>query len=197
MNPVVIRCPNCGSGQDTLGECETCHEATARYYCPNHAPGRWLDEPACEECGARFGVEPRRPRAPAPVATPRPPSRSVEWRPPSTTTPDAADPTRAELTEWLEGMRRAPRRPMPLDLEPDEVEGPEGRWVTIDPGAAAGAVARGAFGCVARLILIFVVIAVLVMLALGGFVGGFDDQPQAASAQLATQDLEVSPPPAA
>ena len=55
MSDVVIRCPNCGTTQATLGECDACHEATTRHFCPNHTPGRWLDGPVCPACGAHAG----------------------------------------------------------------------------------------------------------------------------------------------
>jgi hypothetical protein len=66
MTGVVLRCPNCGTTKGTLGECEACHEAQVRYYCTNHTPGRWLDGPACSQCGAAFGERPR-PRAGTPA----------------------------------------------------------------------------------------------------------------------------------
>ena len=46
MSVVVLRCPNCGTTQATPAECEACHEADVRWFCPNHTPGRWLDAPA-------------------------------------------------------------------------------------------------------------------------------------------------------
>jgi hypothetical protein len=55
MSGVVLRCSNCGTVQATTGECEACHEADVRYFCTNHTPGLWLDQPVCGRCGARFG----------------------------------------------------------------------------------------------------------------------------------------------
>lgn len=93
MSGVVLRCPNCGTTKAGGGECDACHEAHVRYYCTNHTPGRWLDTPACSQCGAQFG-DPARPRAAAPPpgapAAPTPTSAvdlipertgAVSWRP--------------------------------------------------------------------------------------------------------------------
>ncbi len=58
MSAVVFRCPNCGTVQDAVGECEACHEAAVRPFCANHTPGRWLDTAACAACGARPDFDP-------------------------------------------------------------------------------------------------------------------------------------------
>ena len=85
MSDVLIRCPNCGTTQAALGECDACREAQVRYFCTNHDPGRWLDGPACPACGARYGMErgAGRPGLPGrsgrPAAQPEPPP---SWRPP-------------------------------------------------------------------------------------------------------------------
>jgi hypothetical protein len=55
MTGVVLRCPNCGAVQSGREACQTCHAAQVRDFCTNHDPGRWLDGPACADCGARFG----------------------------------------------------------------------------------------------------------------------------------------------
>ena len=68
MSGVVLRCPNCGTNQDKLGECEACHEPSVRYFCTNHDPGRWLDGPACPQCRARYGES-------GPTPLPRPPAQ--------------------------------------------------------------------------------------------------------------------------
>lgn len=103
MSAVVLRCPNCGTTQGVLGECEACHEAGVRYFCTNHTPGRWLDDPQCYACGARFGVDAPAPRAPAPSPPPRagraaplPPalSPSVGRRAPGPTRPPPPAPVR-------------------------------------------------------------------------------------------------------
>ena len=111
MSGVVLRCPNCGTNQDKLGECEACHEPSVRYFCTNHDPGRWLDGPACPQCRARYGESgptplPRPPaqeptatrrRTPPPEPTPSP-SRSA--RPGSTPVSERAPPRRAERGPW-------------------------------------------------------------------------------------------------
>src|SRR3954467_6863166 len=76
MSDVVIRCPNCGTMQSALGECEACHEADTRYFCTNHMPGLWLDGPACSACGARYGVAREIPRPPPPPPPPPAPPRA-------------------------------------------------------------------------------------------------------------------------
>lgn len=201
MNAVVIRCPNCGTTQRELGTCDTCHEAEVGYFCPNHSPGRWIDGPSCDACGARFGVE--APPATGPVSTPRETSRPterrpVEWRPPARTRSGGPRPG---------GVPRSPRHPDELDdpvrgdpldasgtrapdLDPRLAEllehmrrargmppgrptrGGEGGFTPVDPAAVARGVARGAIGCVGRLVMVIVVLAILAMLALGGFFGG-------------------------
>jgi len=75
MSGVVLRCPNCGTTRGTPGACEACHEAQVRYYCTNHTPGRWLDAPACGQCGARFGGPDRAASPAPPPAAPQPRSR--------------------------------------------------------------------------------------------------------------------------
>lgn len=85
MTGVILRCPNCGTSTSTTGECEACHEAQVRYYCTSHKPGRWLDESACPQCGAKFGDPVRRPSRRAPAAAP----------PRSRTTPAPPTPPRA------------------------------------------------------------------------------------------------------
>lgn len=80
MTGVALRCPNCGTTKSAPGECDACHEAQVRYYCSNHKPGRWLDTPACPQCGAKFG-DPVRPAAPPP---PPPPTHRRPPPPPPT-----------------------------------------------------------------------------------------------------------------
>lgn len=73
MNGVALRCPKCGTTQNHTGECDACYDDQVRYFCSNHSPGLWLDEPVCKECGAKFGEAPRRrPVLPAPAAPPVP-----------------------------------------------------------------------------------------------------------------------------
>ncbi len=178
MSVVVRRCPNCGSVQEDPGTCETCHEAEVRYICENHSPGRWLDAPACPECGATVragptrGVPPARPtRAatppPIPPAPPRrttarptpPPTRRAEptyeapYDPPYAPPPPRAPaPVRPPLPSLPELLRRA-----------REAAG-ERAGRPMDPRSLPPAVRVGlpsVVGCVGRLIML-----VLVLLAL-------------------------------
>jgi hypothetical protein len=108
MSAVVLRCENCGTTQDTEGECQACHEGQVRYYCTNHKPGRWLDGPVCSQCHAVYGRGESPPPAPPIPSKPTPPpptSRSGKIeirRPPRTESPrDWPDP-------WV---RRTPPTP--------------------------------------------------------------------------------------
>jgi hypothetical protein len=91
MSDVVLRCPNCGTTQESPGECDACHEASVRYFCPNHSPGRWLDGPVCAECGAREARERAAERGrTVPPIKPMPPAsppRSTPAAPPAATPP--------------------------------------------------------------------------------------------------------------
>ena len=179
MNPVVIRCPNCGTTQASLGECDACHHAEVGYFCANHAPGRWLDAPACAECGARFGVAPAHtgPVSDAPPRRAPQPSRSVDWgaRP----APPSAPPSRPvspdevlarTLEEMLGGAApRAPRR----TIHPPTPRGEDPEWTGVDPTLVAREAARGAMGCIGRLVMVVIIFAVIAVLLVGGFLGGF------------------------
>jgi hypothetical protein len=136
MSGVALRCPNCGTTQAGPGECDACHEAAVRYFCTNHNPGRWLDGPACSECGARFGdvgaaphatPGPSAPRSvPAPGGAARLPPTPEPAAPPSRTAsparPDTSaggpmsPPARTGRTPWL---RRAPPPSEPRRPDPD------------------------------------------------------------------------------
>ena len=102
MSGVVWRCPKCGTTQSHSGECEACYDGQVRYFCSEHTPGLWLDEPICKECGAKFGETLRRPPARRPPAPPPPAAPP----PPKTRRPEV-------------------RRPMPRDAEP-RLTGPRG-----------------------------------------------------------------------
>src|SRR5687767_1999535 len=128
MNDAVLRCPNCGTTQASAGECEACHEANVRWFCPNHTPGRWLDGPVCAECAARPKREAVRPRP----TTPPPRNVSRGGPPPE---PPRRDPER-ELLEALLGRRaRGPSEPE----YHDEVDAPGGWRVEPPIGRRTGA----------------------------------------------------------
>jgi len=159
---VVLRCPNCGTTRATAGECEACHEAAARYFCTNHAPGLWLAEPACPTCGARFGEAPRA----APVAVPVRPVR-----------PAPSDATRGSAPAARSGSaapapRRHPRAEYPAsDAERDadglELE-PWRKVLSLALNARRTAIAGrrtsrpavGIGGCLRRLLLTLVVLVI-------------------------------------
>lgn len=143
MSALVRRCPNCGSTQDGAGECETCHEPEVRLFCPNHAPGRWLDAPPCDACGATLGA--------GPVVRTPPPPRPLPPRPTAPRPAPSAPP------------RVRTRRPeVPGDGRDLPVGGPA-RW-PIDPRILRPAVRVGVpsfVGCVGRLVM-----TVLLLIAL-------------------------------
>ena len=151
MSGVLIRCQHCGTTQPTIGECEACHEGETRYYCPNHAPGRWLDGPVCDACGARVGVPPATRKTPPPRRSTFPPSVARRPMPPR-------EPVDEHV--WT-GPVRTPGSP---DLgEPGERRPPEWR---IDPSIGPMMIrVAGAFGCLRRLILIVVILIVLGIVA--------------------------------
>lgn len=153
MSDVVIRCPNCGTTQATLGECEACHEAEARYFCPNHAPGRWIDGPTCPSCGARHTGRTRVEAPPPRVTQPRV----------SRTGPPAPPPTydAPGRIEELPIEERAPARWPPREAWPPEPSLPRVRVVGLP----------SLFGCVGRMAMIVVVLFVLGFLSIFGYCG--------------------------
>ena len=172
MSDVVLRCPNCGTTQAVQGECEACHEADVRYFCPNHTPGKWLDAPVCAFCGARIGgsrrVEPPAPprrtttqpprAAPAPRPTPRRPAP-----------PPVAEPPRPREAEWPGGDPWGGARE-PAELEREEATAPPGWRVERPPTLRISPLPL--LGCVGRLMML--AITALILLALGTcwFLGG-------------------------
>jgi hypothetical protein len=84
MSGVVLRCPNCGTVQGNPGKCDACHEASVRYFCTNHDPGRWLESSTCSECGQRFEEAGPAPQIPTPRpdrTAVHPPAASSVWTP--------------------------------------------------------------------------------------------------------------------
>ena len=172
MSGIVIRCPHCGTTQATLGECEACHEATTRWFCPNHEPGLWLDAALCPTCGARPGVPgtssrptpaPTRPRVPPPRSAPpprRPPPREEIY------TPEAPD---AEPETWS-GPVYSPGDPRNRD---PRVGGIPEAW-RVDPSVMLPTAVRvvSLFGCLRRLVMIAIVLIVLFAIAFFGLFGG-------------------------
>ena len=166
MSDAVLRCPNCGTTQAVAGECETCHEAQVRWFCPNHTPGRWLDGPVCAECAARPKREAPRPTRPRPTA---PPPRDVSRGAPPPE-PPVRDPGRELLEALLGGRRREPVEP---DLAEEEwrVEPPVSRrrGTPVPWGREERPEVRMPripfLGCVGQLVKLAVIL--LILLALG------------------------------
>jgi len=170
VSDVIIRCPNCGTTQGALGECEACHEADTRYFCTNHVPGLWLDGPVCSTCGARYGVarETRRP--------PPPPRARVEppVRPRSRPVPHA-EPEPVPVDVWHDPEpvrgRREVREIETVPIETVPIE-PRGGW-SIEPPFSPDSVRLATVaGCARRLVLLIVILLALAALALFGLLSG-------------------------
>ena len=122
MSAIVLRCPNCGKTRATLGECEVCREVQVRYYCTTHSPGRWLDTPACPQCGAHFDDPmgaPVQPASAAPTRQPAQPAPAVPRRmagPSSSAGPGPLPPSAGRPIAG-EGLSRAPERLLSADYE--------------------------------------------------------------------------------
>jgi hypothetical protein len=162
VSGVIIRCPNCGTTQSTLGECEACHEAGTRYFCTNHEPGRWLDGPACAVCGARYGMEPATSR-PAPRTQAEPP---VSWTPSSR---PVDEPERVPVDVWS-GPVRTPGGDDVFEIEPPGVELPDRRAGPPLPAESLTLEATAA-GCARRIIVLFLILLVLAALTIFGLLG--------------------------
>ena len=168
MSEVVIRCPNCGTTQGALGECEACHEADTRYFCINHAPGRWLDSPTCSECGARFGVERVRDR-PAPRPSPATPPR------PRTEAPATSGRRRVPIEvpeRTVDDVWHGPvRTPTRGDVEDIRGADPRVEWPPAPPFPPIGVKVVQLSGCVRKVIVLLLVLLALAALAVFGLLG--------------------------
>jgi hypothetical protein len=155
MSGVVLRCPNCGTTRGTPGECEACHEAQVRYYCTNHSPGRWLERPACSQCGAVFGEKaPPRASAPAPAARPRSRTPPTARPPAPTARPRRARARDEDLIPDDEHFRR--RSPSLQELLREALGArhmppPEPPYRPETPAPRAG---PGLGGCLVRIMLL-------------------------------------------
>ena len=169
MSGVVLRCRTCGTTQATPGECEACHEGDVQYFCPNHSPGRWLDEPACSACGARPGVPGRMERVP-PRRSPAPPpdSRARRTPPPirRAPTPDEEELEREVLTGPVHSSGAEGRLLEEL-IRAGLAGGPRGA-PTLPP---IGAGISTAFGCVRRIVVILFILMVLAAMFVFGLLG--------------------------
>ena len=168
MSEVVIRCPNCGTTQSALGECDACHDADTRYFCTNHAPGLWLDGPACGQCGAQFGVDRTRGRQvreraadPLPRARAEPPA--ALGRP----TPAYDEPERTREDAWA-GPIHTPHRG-----EIEEIGARDVRieWPPATPFPPFGGRVVPMAGCLRRVAMLALILLALAALALFGLLG--------------------------
>ncbi len=162
MSAVVIRCPNCGTSQPALGECEACHEADTRYFCANHEPGRWLDGPVCAACGARYGMKPVSSR-PAPRARSEPPDALRPSAPP------VDEPERVPVDVWSGPVRARGTRDV-FEIEPPGLALPDRPTAPPLP-ADSLTLAATASGCARRIIVLFLILLVLAALAIFGLLG--------------------------
>lgn len=182
MSGVVMRCQNCGTTQATLGECEACHDGEVRHFCPNHSPGRWLDDPACTACGARVGVPGRTERVPpkrTPASPPIPRERSAPPRPP-TRRPPPREEVEYEPEVWS-GPIHEPRVGGSV-LEELLRAGMRGSS-TIGPSIPAiGMTVASGFGCLRRLVM---VVFLFMMLAFAFFFGLLGFSPPAPYREVA------------
>ena len=164
MSGIVVRCPNCGTIQNAIGECEACHEATTRWFCPNHDPGLWLDAPLCPTCGARPGVPGARTRP-----TPAPPRGA-----PARATPPRRVPTReparpreeAYAPEESDAEREVWSGPVYSPGDPRGRGGAPDAW-RIDPSVVLPTAMRvfSLFGCLRRLVILAFVLFLLAAIA--------------------------------
>ena len=171
MSDVALRCPNCGTTQARAGECEACHEAQVRYYCPNHTPGRWVDGPRCAECEARRERER--------VAGPPPPRRTPTGVPPigSTRRTPPRDPFgRPRRGRDEDDLERTGEMEVPAGWRVE----PPLRWPAPTPpewrGGAAPPEIRlpriPIFGCIGQLIKVALFIIILLAMGTCWFFGG-------------------------
>jgi hypothetical protein len=181
MSAVVLRCRACGTTQSHPGECDACFEGEVRYFCTNHSPGLWLDQPACRDCGARFGEAPERRPGPPPAEPATVPAREARRpesrRPmprvsepppagPRRRTPRAVDPedppAAVSLADLLTRMseERARRR----------YEAEEARRLEPTPGAPPGSSFLA--GCLVRIVLFVLVLIALALAGLFLLLGG-------------------------
>ena len=166
MSSVALRCATCGTTQSHPGECEACFDGEVRYFCSNHSPGLWIDEPVCRRCGANFGDAPRtepelssRPTAPVPAPETRraesPPARSGDVASRSarpSRSPASGEgsetPSLADLLAAMAGRTHAPHKAEEV-WTPPPAERPS-RGVPV-------------MGCLVRLVLLIIVVIALVL----------------------------------
>jgi hypothetical protein len=180
MSGVVLRCPNCGTVQPTSGECEACREAQVRYFCTNHAPGIWLDTPACLQCGARFGDPATLREAPPPPPELKEPRTTRMADPPADLSGDDGD-----LGPWEvrgSARRRGSSGDAPPGVDPARIllavlgaaaRARRGRGESTGYEGYAPEPRRGG-GCLGRLLMLILLLFALFLIApifLGALLG--------------------------
>lgn len=165
MSSVALRCATCGTIQNQPGECEACFDGEVRYFCSNHSPGLWIDEPVCRRCGAKFGDASRTESELPSRSTPAEPRRPESRAPKSGgVAPRPARPSRSPVSG--EGSEEVPTTPSLADLFAVIVERTrarhkaEGVWTR--PPAELPSRGLPVMGCLGRLVLFIIVIIVLV-----------------------------------
>lgn len=163
MSGVILRCPNCGTGRAAPGECDACHEAEARYFCTNHAPGVWLDGKACTRCGAQFGQAAPIAAPSAPTAPPRRPSGSA----------GRAAPPRRPADDVFGRLEEPPpsRAPSLEEMLAAAVRAREAARPTMDPGPHVRAATRGMGGCLVRAVVLLFIFFLMVFSGMFMFAG--------------------------
>ncbi|MGI8673302.1 MAG: hypothetical protein ACR2LU_11935 [Luteitalea sp.] len=188
MSGVVLRCRTCGTTQDHPGECDACSEGPVAYFCGDHNPGLWLDEPVCGTCGARYGDARAKPAPPASrtsssiprsgtrrssstraTSSPARPASPGVRRIPTTATPPlpgrVTDPDEApdtpSLADLLVDMAEEGRRArgIPEEMPP---------WASTAPPRAAVPI----FVCLFRLFLLLVLLALVAVAAVSLLLSG-------------------------
>lgn len=179
MSGISLRCATCGTTQSRPGECEACFEGEVRYFCSNHNPGLWINEPVCRSCGAKFGdatrTEPQILSRSTP-AVPAPETRRAESRSPKSgggVGPRPARPRRSPVGG--EGLEEIPVRPTLADLLAVLAERTGARRereeVWTDPPAERASRGLPVMGCLVRLVVLIIVLIALVLAGLYGLLG--------------------------
>ena len=165
MSGVILRCPNCGTGRATPGECDACHEADARYFCTNPTPGRWRDGEACPRCGAKFGAAP--PAAPPPRPAPAARERAAPSR------GGSAPPRRHPAEEVFGRLEEPPpsRAPSLEEMLAAAVRAREAARPPAHPEIEPRTAARGTGGCLVRAIVMLFVFILMVFSGMFMFAG--------------------------
>ena len=171
MSSVALRCATCGTTQSHPGECEACFDGEVRYFCSNHSPGLWIDEPVCRRCGAKFGDAPRTEpelSSRSTPAAPAPETRRAESRPAKSrggVAPRPARPGRSPVSG--EGSEDIPTTPSLSDLLAAMAERTRARHkaeeVWTHPPAERPSRGLPVMGCLVRLVLLIIVVIALVL----------------------------------